>query len=144
MSTLSDENKRAVYSACVTESAELYKVIVAVATTFLGGGLYYVEKFVDPKSLTIAPYCYPAIILSVGFSFLISCVAASIRSQRLDLSAANETIDPKSDDMKIARLYKSSTRWLNISNVCLVVGMVLVMLLGLLNLFVLKGGTNVK
>lgn len=47
MSTLSDENKRAVYSACVTESAELYKVIVAVATTFLGGGLYYVEKFVD-------------------------------------------------------------------------------------------------
>lgn len=145
MSSLTPENRRAVYAACVSMSGELYKTIATIATTFLGGGLYYVEKFVDMKALASTRWHNPAIILlSSGFLFLVTCVAVGIWSQRVTLAGGNATIDDGCSNDRVNRLFKKSDRLLNLANALLIMGMFSIMLFGVMNIFLLKGVTNGK
>ena len=131
---ITDEHKRLVYSAVVSGASDLYRMTVTIATTFLGGGLLYVEKFADINRLKLQPFSYPLILLGFGFLLLIFAIAASVWSQRLTLSAGNEVIDPNCRPDRVARLYRKATRRTIAANWFLILGMLLLFLFAYLNL----------
>jgi hypothetical protein len=116
--------REAVFNSVVSEAAGFYRVIVTVASSFLGGTLLFVER--------IAPTPRPfwLVVLGVGWLCLIASITAAVTwVRRLNLESGHLALSGQYDGAR--RIDHRSRRWSSVAAGCLAVGMLLVSLTGL-------------
>lgn len=120
-------SRAALFDSIVKEASEFYKLVLTVASAFLGGTLIFLEKIAPPP----VPW-WLFVLLCIGWLCLITaiCILAIVRTKNLESGChaldnnfeAAQAIDAKKER------YTEWTLWLLIAGVCCIT------LFGIINL----------
>ena len=127
-------SKEQVFLSVASEAAGYYKLIVTVASSFLGGSLLFLER-IAPR-----PSQFSLVVLAAGWASLIASIGlvAWIRAKNLESGAL-----VLAGDYDRAKTIDSTKMFLsNWATVLLCLGMLLIMLCGLLNVWSEQSGTS--
>jgi hypothetical protein len=119
-------SKDAVFSSIVSEAACFYKMIVAVASSFLGGSLIFMEKIApDPSTFSL-------VVLGIGWLALMASIALVATVRRLNLESGWRAMGGNYDEARrIDKKTRSRSKW---STRLLILGMSAIMVFGVLNI----------
>jgi hypothetical protein len=119
-------SKEGVFSSIVSEAAGFYKVIIAVASSFLGGSLVFMEKTApDPTTFSL-------VVLGIGWLALIASIALVVTVRRLNLESGWRAMEENYDEARrIDKKTRKRSKW---SARLLIFGMSAIMLFGVLNI----------
>jgi hypothetical protein len=120
--------KTDLFRAIVESATEYYKLMITIASAFLGGSLLFVEKL----SPSANPLKSHVILLGCGWLFLVVSIILILVVQRSNLKSGKLVMEGKMEEAaKIDCHTGCESTW---ALVALALGIVLIMLYGLLNL----------
>jgi divalent metal cation (Fe/Co/Zn/Cd) transporter len=115
-----------VFQVVVEEARALYKLIVTVASTFLGATLLFMEK-IAPK-----PEPMSLIVLGLGWASLIGSILAVLRVHLLNLRSGTNVVQRRND--LAAPIDKKNEKLTGAASIMLAIGLLAIAVFGLWNL----------
>jgi hypothetical protein len=117
--------KSAILQSVTAEANGFYGVIVTVASTFLGGSLFFVEKF------ALADTGWTVLIMGFGWIALVASIGCVARVRYMNLRSARMALQDRYDEASIIDAHTDTLS--NWSQRLLILGMLALVLTGVLN-----------
>lgn len=117
--------KSAILQSVSAEANGFYGVIVTVASTFLGGSLLFLEKFVPART------GWTVIVMGIGWFALVGSIGCVARIRFMNLRSGKFALEDKHDEASRIDLHTDGLS--NWSQWLLIVGMSALVVMGVLN-----------
>ncbi|TET39224.1 MAG: hypothetical protein E3J72_00855 [Planctomycetota bacterium] len=120
-------SREALFAAIVSEAAGFYKIITITGSSFLGGSLLFMEKIApNPKMWTLWYFLLPS------WLFIIASIGIVIYVRRKNIESGRLALEGKYDEA--TEIDRQTAFWSTTSMIALLVGMLLLLLFGLINI----------
>jgi hypothetical protein len=118
--------RKDIFTAIVAEAGGYYKLVITVASSFLGGSLLFLEKN-SPKPSALA-----LVVLLVGWVFLLGSIVSIAHVRRLNLESGWHTLEKRFRES--GKIDRETRAWSQFAVWLLGLGLLLVLLFGFINL----------
>lgn len=122
---VANEDRRLIYTTVAQGANDLYRTMITVASSFLGGSLLFLEKFAP------SPPRWSMWLLALGWGALVLSVMCTARVLRLNNISGRHALENKWEES--GKVWKNADRYTDWAGYSLCVGIAMIMLFGFIN-----------